>query len=317
MSMMNETTTTFNVALRVQANRAPPSTLGEWEIALALANVEIQKQVSDVVRGLFQTESVVDVDTTLTVLCQQATLCAEIEVEITIDNVASFPTLVVDYLVVGALRRWVTENEDVYEYMSDAKLTWLGPNRSATLIGWQVDGLSSKMSTEEAEVFNIEIKGFLNNLGVDTSRTCEKVIVLHQFVDGSSRLKIHTALLGTGDMDDSVTYQDEALQVFNDNTIHSFVQQLDSSDPFFEPAFRVQAFGLNYNDVSVGIERSPRKPVDESNLGLNFFNTTIVGIGLALIAAGVILSGVAFVALKKNSTREGGEIDDEVTAGVG
>jgi len=71
---MHEIQTTFKVASRVQANDAngaPPSTPDEWEIGLAVANIEVHKQVAmhSVFNlrnlDLFGTQSTVDVGTSL------------------------------------------------------------------------------------------------------------------------------------------------------------------------------------------------------------------------------------------------------------
>mmetsp|Transcript_18223 Transcript_18223/g.30230 ORF Transcript_18223/g.30230 Transcript_18223/m.30230 type:complete len:329 (+) Transcript_18223:1815-2801(+) len=316
MVMSNETTT-FKVALRVQAKRAPPSTPEEWDLALALVNAEIHKQVSMLVKDLLGPESIVDVDTILTNICQPK-LCAEIEADITIDHVARFPTPLLDYYIVSAFRRWVAENKDAYKHVSKAKVTWLGPNRAATLVGWRVDGLSSRMSSHEVDVFDIETKSFLNKLVDNKNNTCDEVVVLNQFMDECSRLEIHTAILGTSRADSTVPYQSEAIRLFNDIKLHSFVQQLDSSDPFFEPAFRAQAYALNDADIRVGDVRSPGKnmvPAGSSNRQLDLLNTTTVAIVLAFSAVGVLVSGFIFVALKKRATNSDEVSGDDDTSG--
>jgi hypothetical protein len=315
MSMANETTTTFQVALRVEAKRAPPSTQDLWDLALDLANAEIHKQVSKVVKGLLGSGIIADVDTILVNICQPK-LCAEVEAFITIRYDATrFPTPVVDYLVVGALRLWVEENKNAYKHISEAQVTWLGPDRIATLVGWHVDGVSSTMSSGEAGVFDLEAKNFLNQLIVNSDNKCDKVVVLDQFIGKSLRLEIHTALLGTSKTNSIAAYQYETLRVLNNNEVHSFVQVLDSSDPFFEPAFRVQAFALDYANITERNKRlSPTASWSQrsSYLTLDFLDTTNIAIGLAFVAIGVLIAGSGFVAFKKRAPID--NYDDETSA---
>jgi hypothetical protein len=171
------------------------------------------------------------------------------------------------------------------------------------------------MSSGEADVFDLEAKNFLNQVVVNTDSNCDKVVVLDQFIDESSRLEIHTALLGTSQTNSIAAYQDETLWLFNDNEVHSFVEVLDSSDPFFEPAFRIQAFALDYADITAGDKRlSPTASWSQgsSKLTLDFLNTTNVAIGLALMAIGVLIAGSVFVAFKKRDLIDNN--DDDTSA---
>jgi hypothetical protein len=318
---MNVTQATFTIALRVQADHDPPSNQDELEIGLSLANLEVHKQVSTVLNNLFleTRTNTVRVVTHLINVCDLPvdSLCVEIEADITIA-----PSLgkSMEHLVVGTLRQWVHENSDAYTALSHARVTWLAPNVSSTLIGWHIDRLASKtLTTDEERIFALETKKFVTDSIKDGDRRCDSVFLLNQFINDRSLLEIHASLLGVSTNEDDLIFQTRVLQSFNKNNSKAFIRQIEKSLPSLTTVDSIHAFALN--DSNVGVFRSGPSIAPASNYKksspsvLPFtINTTNLAIALVMLATFIQVCAGIFIVIKKS--RQHRALNDDITSGI-
>ena len=318
-AIMNNTTQSssiLTIALRVQADRAPLVNDREWKTAIAVANIEVYKQVNAVLETFVGTTSDVDVDTKLTLKCEPE-LCAEIKAVITI--VPSLEPLM-ERLVVGALRQAVYDKKREYAELG-FNVAWLAPNISATLIGWHLEGLLSTVSSEEERIFCSEARNFLTNAMLDDYHTCDVVVFLNQLTNGLSRLEIYSALLGTSANDNTNSFRKKALQVFNNVTSTGFLHHLSSSHHFFESIHRLEAFSLDDKDIIASrITPTPsptynRNPYPHNRLPFTI-NTNHLGIALGMLAVAIQISAAVLIIVKKSRLKRLSETeqDDSLSA---
>lgn len=303
--MMNATLSSsiLTIALRVQAHRAPLVSDREWEVAIAMANIEVYKHVMAVLDTFFGMTSDVQVNTTttLTQKCEPK-LCADIKADITI--VPSLEQLE-NQLVVGALRQAVYDKKR--EYMDlGFSVAWLAPNITATLIGWHIDGLLSTASSKEELFFCSEAKKFLSNSIRDADHTCDAVVILNQFMKGISRLEVHSALLGTSANDNARPYRKKALEVFNNITSNGFLDQFRSSPPLFASMNALQAFALHGKDIVASrmpptLSPTYNRDSPPYNRLPYTINTKHLGIALGVLAVVIqICAAVVIVVIRKS-----------------
>ena len=290
----------LTIALRVQADRAPLVSDREWEVAITLANVEVHKQVNAVLDTFFATPSIVQVDTKLTQKCEPD-LCAEIKAEIVI--VPSLETLK-EQLVLGALRQTVYDKKP--EYMSFGfNVAWLAPSVSATLVGWHIDGLTSTASSEEERFFCFEARKFLINYIRNADHSCDNVVFLNQFMNGFSRLEVHTAFLGTSTSENTRPYRKKAIQALNNISSSGILQQLKSSPRMFESMRTLQAYALQNQDIIAS--RIPKASSPTNNRDSTPYqrlpftiNTMHLGIALGVLAVAIQICAAIVIVVRKS-----------------
>lgn len=316
---MNVAQSTFTVTLRVQADHDPPSNQDEWEVGLSLANLEVHKQVSAVLNNLFleTRTNVVRVNTHLINVCDPDSLCVEIETDITITLSLAMS---MEHLVVGSLRRWVHDNSNTYMAMSHARVTWLAPNVSSTLIGWHIERLASATLTiDEERIFAMETKKFVTDSVKDGDRICDDVVLLNQFINDRSLLEIHASILGVSTNEDDLIFQKTVLESFNKDKSNTFLRQIDESLPSSTQISNIHAFALN--DSNVGFYRSGPSIAPTTNYkksspsALPFtINTTNLAIALVMLATFIQISAGIMILIKK--ARQHRAHNDDVTSGI-